>query len=248
MNPVEYLRDFAKQYPTQGAILASAIACFAAVALIEQFGTRLESAIPAVVYVLAVGVVLFLLVRFLSEPIAQRASGWFIALLIVAWLPLFVWSRSRPENERLACVVYFWLPCRIAADAAASQAQAAPPAGTPAPAKPAGATAAPAGPAAEARAKYQVYIQFAGFPRPAIAALANALAAQGWAVQGAGAGGERVAAAATLAEVRYGDPAAKPAAEALAAALNQSGIVPRTVRAVPLAIIRPNVLEVWIGQ
>jgi hypothetical protein len=97
-------------------------------------------------------------------------------------------------------------------------------------------------------APYSVYIQFAGYDRPLIVSLAAALAKQNWNVQSRDQGGERTANAAGLSEVRYHDASQKAAAEALAGAINATGIVNTQVKTVALAAIQPNVLEVWIGQ
>jgi TIR domain len=97
-------------------------------------------------------------------------------------------------------------------------------------------------------AQYSVYIQFAGYDRPQIVSLADALAKQNWNVQGRDQGGERTPNAAGLSEVRYHDASQKAAADALAAAINTTGMVNTQVKTVPLAAIRPTVLEVWIGQ
>jgi hypothetical protein len=97
-------------------------------------------------------------------------------------------------------------------------------------------------------AQYSVYIQFASYDRPLIVSLAAALAKQNWNVQGRDQGGEEVKSAAGLSEVRYHDASQKTAADALAAAINATGILSTQVKTVAVAAIRPTVLEVWIGQ
>ena len=96
--------------------------------------------------------------------------------------------------------------------------------------------------------QYLVYVQFAGYDRPKIVSLADALAKQNWNVQGRDHGGERTTNAAGLSEVRYHDAPQKAAADALAAAINATGILNTQVKAVAVAAIQPTVLEVWIGQ
>jgi internalin A len=97
-------------------------------------------------------------------------------------------------------------------------------------------------------AEYSVYIQFAGYERPQIVSLADALVKQHWNVQGRDQGGERTASAAGLSEVRYHDAQRKAAADILAGAINATGLLNTQVRAVAVAAVQPNVLEVWIGQ
>ncbi len=92
-----------------------------------------------------------------------------------------------------------------------------------------------------------VYIQFAGsIRRETIVGLNRSLKAAGWRAQGPS--GERIATAAGLNEVRYSGEADREAAEALAAALAETGIGGRAVTARQVAIIRPNVLEAWISN
>lgn len=97
-------------------------------------------------------------------------------------------------------------------------------------------------------AQYSVYIQFAGYDRPQIVSLADALAKQNWNVQGRDQGGERKTSAAGLSEVRYHDAPQKAAADALAGAINATGMLNTQVKTVALAAIQPTALEVWIGQ
>ena len=97
-------------------------------------------------------------------------------------------------------------------------------------------------------APYSVYIQFAGYDRKQIVSLADALAKQNWNVQGRDQGGEELKSAAGLSEVRYHEASQKTAADALAAAINATGILNTQVKTVAVAAIRPTVLEVWIGQ
>jgi len=99
---------------------------------------------------------------------------------------------------------------------------------------------APLGPAAY---RQKVYIQFAGFQRWRIADLNKSLRARGWDTQSTS--GERTVKANCLNEVRYsGDN--RPAAQALAGAINAARGNPGVTRPQPLAIVRDDVLEVWI--
>ncbi|MFC3074204.1 hypothetical protein [Shinella pollutisoli] len=239
MTAMEYLQEWIRQNRRGAALISGAIALFAAVAVIEGFGLQLESTIPSIVWILLIGFLLLIIERFLDEPFAVRALSWFFGALVVLWVLAFIWHKLNPENERGACVVYFWQPCRITADRQADTAsgdsagllECAPPAVTTTPAVQVG--------------QYRVFIQFAGYSRSTIVELARLLETGGWNVQGAGQGGERIASAAGKAEVRYhtGD---ERAAEALAAAISASKV--KTVKTVRMDIITPGTLEVWIGQ
>ncbi|SIQ73656.1 hypothetical protein SAMN05880582_103172 [Rhizobium sp. RU20A] len=114
------------------------------------------------------------------------------------------------------------------------------------PVEEAAATATPPAAAVD-KSKYTIYVQFAGYPRETVVKAAQALQAAGWKVVGAAQGGERLAAAAGLSQVRYSGEADKAAAELLASDINQTGIK-AGVKATPNPVIVPGVLEVWIGQ
>jgi HAMP domain-containing protein len=93
----------------------------------------------------------------------------------------------------------------------------------------------------------QVYIQFAGLiAREEIRELNTALAKAGWRVEGRS--GERTGNAEGLNEIRYSANANKEAAQALAEAINSSGVAGRPVVARQVDIIKPNYLEVWISR
>lgn len=98
----------------------------------------------------------------------------------------------------------------------------------------------------------RVFIQFAGYKRDWVVGVAETLAAAGWRVEGEGKGGERIAAATGLNEVRYFNPADAPRAAALVEALTAAA--PGTVAAVvdlsgsPYAQPQPGLLEIWISE
>lgn len=78
--------------------------------------------------------------------------------------------------------------------------------------------------------------------------LTQSLAQGGWGVQGASQGGERTAAAAGTAEVRYADAADAPAAQALAQAVMAFHIISRPIKPVPNNRVDKGTLEVWISR
>lgn len=98
----------------------------------------------------------------------------------------------------------------------------------------------------------RVFIQFAGYKRDWVVDVAEKLAAAGWRVEGGDRGGERIAAAAGLNEVRYFNPADADRAKALADALAIA--VPGTTASVvdlsqsKYGQAAPGLLEIWISQ
>ena len=98
----------------------------------------------------------------------------------------------------------------------------------------------------------RVFIQFEGYKRGWVVDVAEKLAAAGWRVEGGDRGGERIAAAAGLNEVRYFNPADAERAKALADALATA--VPGTTASVvdlsqsKYAQAAPGLLEIWISQ
>lgn len=98
----------------------------------------------------------------------------------------------------------------------------------------------------------RVFIQFAGYKRGWVVGVAEKLAAAGWHIEGGDRGGERIAAAAGLNEVRYFNPADAERAAALAEAVTAAA--PGTVATVvDLSASKygqgqPGLLEVWISE
>jgi hypothetical protein len=93
-------------------------------------------------------------------------------------------------------------------------------------------------------AQYSVYIQFAGYDRSLIKSLEATLTKQNWNVQV----GESTQNAVRLSEVRYHDAQQKAAADALATAINTTGVLNAPVKTLAVAAVQPAVLEVWVGQ
>jgi hypothetical protein len=69
----------------------------------------------------------------------------------------------------------------------------------------------------------------------------------GWKVRGVAEGGERIASASGLAEVRYGDPSDEEAAEALRNAIQGAKLTRKTMRIARIGVIPKGYLEVWIS-
>lgn len=92
----------------------------------------------------------------------------------------------------------------------------------------------------------KVFIQFAGLlTRQEITQLNRTLKSQGWATQSTS--GERTRFAAGLAQVRFSGSNG-PAAQQLATAINDTGLLSKEVKPMPYNGITADTLEVWISQ
>jgi hypothetical protein len=100
-------------------------------------------------------------------------------------------------------------------------------------------------------AEERVYIQFAGYKRDWVVDLAKRLAATGWLVEGAERGGERIAAAAGMNEVRFFHAADAERAAALAAAVSpvpEGGLKVVDLSQGSYAQPAPGLLEIWVSE
>jgi hypothetical protein len=243
-NPLSFLTEWAKANPQAAPIVMGAIACFAAAAVIGQFGIDLQASIPNVFYILGIGVFLLVLARVVSNELMMRALAWFLLGLVVCWILAFIIHRSAPisvtSRQQLGCVVYFWKDCVTVADNEAQRTAPAPSAAGPLAAPEAGTDVDPR--------RYTVFVQFAGsLQRDAVRSLMQQLQSQGWKVQGVDGGGQRTAAAAGFSEIRY-PPGNEAAAKALAAVVQSSKLSARPIGLSPNSSILKDVLEVWISR
>lgn len=99
----------------------------------------------------------------------------------------------------------------------------------------------------------RVFVQFAGFDREEVVALARSLATEGWRVEAADKGGERTGAADGLNEVRYFHADDRALAEALAlsvsaALLGQPLIAVKDLSGTQFGQGEPGLLEVWVSE
>jgi hypothetical protein len=98
----------------------------------------------------------------------------------------------------------------------------------------------------------RVFIQFAGYGRDRIVELATALVAAGWRVEAADRGGERIAAAEGMNEIRYFNTADAEQAAALASAASAwapaRGFTIVDLSASAYAQPTPGLLEIWVSE
>ena len=106
-----------------------------------------------------------------------------------------------------------------------------------------------ASPSAVRPGDYKVKVQFAGtLQRDEVRNMMKTLRAAGWGVEGVEGGGERTGAAATYDEIRYGDNGDTVASQALAKAVQSTGIVARQIVTKFNAAIMSGTLEVCVSK
>jgi hypothetical protein len=99
----------------------------------------------------------------------------------------------------------------------------------------------------------RVFVQFAGFNRDSVVALAQALSGEGWQVAAPDKGGERTGAADGLNEVRYFHAGDRTMAEALALSVSaglrgQPPIAVKDLSGTKFRQEEPGLLEVWVSE
>lgn len=234
--------------------------------LLSVIGAALAANIDAETftrYAIILLVITFLCRTIVAIPIdglLTRLAGWVLVIFFFAFTAYAVASglfsaqtglaplsktRAKPPISfpSIKCLLQPFADCQALLDAEAVSTDKAPVI------KPVdeAVTPTPAPAAIVDKLKYTIYVQFAGYQRETVVKMAAALQATGWKIPRADLGGERLAAAAGLAQVRYSADADKAAAELLASDINQTGIK-SGVKATQNPVITPGVLEVWIGQ
>jgi hypothetical protein len=190
-------------------------------------------------------------------PILRTFLAWLLVILFSIWLVILLvqvitGNKLTPSIASARCLVMPWQPiCENAISSVNVPDSSAPsvthetadaPVGEEAPIIPPGSGVT------------AVYVQFAGYNRDRIIGVSSRLAQAGWPVRGAEQGGERLAAASGLNEVRFFHPEDAEAASRLALGVSaalpgQPSIEVRDFSGTPVAAsARPGHLEVWISQ
>jgi hypothetical protein len=246
LSPTGALEQLIKLDPKAALPVVGGLALLAAAAIVTSWAVDIRTAGLMGLYILILGFVLLVAANVLNDPTLKLVLGWFLTILIMATVTVFfisaVW-RQQGIIKPTYCLVEFWKPC-VEAEAAAvarnaqSINEASRPEEGPLPPPP---------PVQVDSAKYRVFIHFAGLiTRERIAELNQTLAGGGWRVQGRS--GERLPSAQGLNEVRYSNPADRPAAEALAGEVTSSGLTGQPVQARQVDVIAPETFEVWISN
>jgi hypothetical protein len=241
MTPVETFQALLKVNKNSAQILLGGMAIFATASFIAAWKIDISTAAIVGLIVVALGIILLFLSFVVGDGILKRIIAWAMTIFIfLILLTFFVSAVSAGQTfiKPIECLVRFWEKCEKASDAVAER--NAPQVDIRQPA------AEPDGVSPADRAKYKVWIQFAGYKREDMVQLAETLAEVGWNVPNPEDGGERLPSADGKAEVRYRGDVERHAAEQLAADISESG-VKSGVKARQMPIVGPNVLEVWIG-
>lgn len=256
MTPIAVLTKLLAVDENTAKFIFGGIALFAAAAIVLGFHIDLNTAVRVVVLILVGGFVVRALVAIPVGGLLYTVAGWILMIFFFLVLAAAVFgalfnpttgllvldtSRNGAQTswlQGIECLVRPLQSCVTVQDAVTA------PANNPVPVAP---VQENADTAAVEKGKYTIYIQFAGYQRGTIMDVARSLEGAGWIVAGRSQGGERLASAAGLSKVVYGQDSAKAAAEQLARDINQTG-VKSDVKAVLDPIIPEATLEVWIGQ
>lgn len=207
-----------------------------------------------------VGLMVFMLAITSLPLLARRLLGWVVTvclcfIALTATLQTVTNNLFSPPLSTGSCIMSFYL---------ASTCGISPPVIEAAWGSPVGAAFAQDGgakmivaPLADidlkpAQDRATVFVQFAGYPRDEVAALSTALVVAGWPVEDPSRGGERIASAEGLSEVRYFNPGDAALAAALAEA-TASALSDRPIAVVDLSESKygksaPGHLELWISE
>ncbi len=246
MNPSDVITKLLKIKPELGVPILAGMAVLAAAAIVNAwFDNNIETAIYVAGWILTFSILVFLVSTLFTNDLLRAVVGWIIVIFFVLIFGAFSYASivvdPRPL-KRSACMIRFWENCEKLKDELDIGSERAPRISVshrpPTPIPPAMSSVS--------LADYRVYLQFAGYHRDTIIKLADVLSSTGWRIQGADRGGERLKAAANLAQVRYHSEAQKDAADMLAKEIIDTGVNTET-QAVKVPVVNENVLEVWIG-
>jgi hypothetical protein len=96
-------------------------------------------------------------------------------------------------------------------------------------------------------ASLPVYIQFSGYRRPQIVTMASRLSENGWAIQGADRGGQRLVEAKNFNEIRYREANLR-AAQLLADQINSQQFLKNSVKLTQTNLVKEDTLELWVSE
>ena len=230
------------------AIVYGGLAVIAAASFAANWVADWSSALKFGGLIIILGVVLALVSFIAGDPTLKRVLGWFLTLFIVLISMTFFFSavtRGRGFVPEPWCLLNFSRePCNApggAADLAAERNST--PVTTPK-------NVQPPPPGQFKPADYEVVVQFAGvITRESVRNMMSKLAQAGWRVPDAQRGGERTTTAIGYNEIRYRTQADKPAALALAAAVQNANLTPTAIAVRENAKdVDPKRLEVWLSH
>lgn len=230
------------------------IALVLAIIILGRMGDIGLNPLTLTIYLVIFSVVILALSGLPS--ILRTFLAWLLVVLFSVWLVILLvqvitGNRFTPPIASARCLVMPWHPiCENAISSANVPASSAPSATQETADTPVGQEAPiPSGSGVTA-----VHVQFAGYSRTRVIEVSSGLAEAGWPVRGAEQGGERLAAASGLNEVRFFHPEDAEAASNLAVAVSaalpgQPSIEVRDFSRTPVAASAGlGHLEVWISQ
>lgn len=269
------IKELVALNPTAASLTLAGVAAFLGLGLVLTTGTGPQGNVNNVIFLLAAGVSITLVARVLDNQIYVQVLSFFIVFLLLAWIILFILSRSalaiyQPkdlDNElkvNVACMVEVFPPCAEVRDRwalyfqekqtaeSASKPKNPPPApsvppstGNPPPASDSGRVPSPQ----KVSYRNPVTVQFAGtFVRSDVQSMMQKLRDAGWNMQGTDKGGERTSAAAGKRSIRYGADVSTDVAEELRRALSAFDIVPKNMTTERNPLVDPNSIEIWMGN
>lgn len=252
----KFIVEYAKRNPVGAGLILGGMAVLSSAAAFLASGAALTEAGPVCLWMIGIGFLLAVLAYIATHPVLMPLVASCLILFAAVYGLLFVLHTAFPTNTVFGCLVSF--DCREGADRSAAQdpesnaAIAVPPSTLPS--QDTDVTSSNGDIAGEPTAvagdyPQRVFVQFAGaITRDAMRAFMRDMASAGWNVQGVEDGGERIATAAGLSEVRYGPPEDEQAAQALVDYLNEHQVIGKTFKAKQLDIIQKGVLELWMGR
>ena len=206
------------------------------------------------------GLIVLMMILTQLPVLARRLLGWVLALcfsfiMVTATLQTVTENRFRPPLALASCIIsfYFAESCHSStADTSSLELSLVGAAFAQTSTDAAEVPPLTGAELAAAQANASVFIQFAGFARSDVVTLATGLAGAGWKVEGADRGGERIASAIGLNEVRYFNPQDAALAAALAGALRTAfpgkEIAVRDLTATKFGSDAPGHLEIWASE
>ena len=245
MTPIAIIEKLLAVNRSAAVLILTGLAVFAAVAIFQTLQINdFKGGVLIAGYIIGMGLALTVISNVLENLLIRSVISWFITMIFILYSStIFVSAVLSPTPliNPPSCLLRFWEDCRGLGGVIDRVADGVPaPTLTPVPRMPT--TSSGASPA------LQIFVQFAGLlRREDVIAVSRGLRAAGWNVQGADQGGERIAAAAGLNEIRY-FPANEEAAKVLAQQIQATNLLKRPVTLQPRRDIRPDVLEVWISR
>ena len=270
MTPVSAIEKLLSVNRDAAVLLLTGIAVFAAISIVGAYKIDSETAIRVGGFLFAFAVAATVLSVVVSDLRVRAVLGWFLVTMFIGWsvvlsiailfqpgpFPpvycLIAVGESCPDvGERIALSQTRGIPVAPESVVSVGSTDATPVGQQDGTSVQPGDTITIATVGVETAdanlPKQMVFVQWGGvMTRDSVRAMMQALAAQGWNMQGADGGGERTEKAFGYNEVRYA-PGAKADAERLAAELQRFNLTGKPIVAVESPAVDAGALEVWLS-